>query len=258
MNKTITTLLFMISTSLCIAQGNNTISKQSSFQLNLGLNQLKEENLHPKVHSGMIYGLNYSNSRTSLRQKIFQLAVHFSKPKTKFESLAASMNLQLYGSYSFLFHEIKKNNFTVCLGPELDVHYNLSHYPNWDESHLYWSNYLSLRIHNKLRYQLNTKQLLTLNFSIPVFSVISRPELNRMYKIDNVTFGGIIENMHSNLEGACWNHSFALKSNLEYQFTITEKITQAICYSFNYFKMRASEGFPFQSTQHLIGLKLYY
>jgi hypothetical protein len=224
----------------------------------VGINQLKEENLHPKVHSGMIYDLRYSNIRTNLYQKQLQFGVHFSKLKTKYESLAASMNLQLYGSYSYLFHGIKKNKFTFMLGSELKFHYSISHYPSWDESHLYWSNYFGLGVHSKIKYQRNKEQELTLDFSTPIISVISRPELDRMYKIDDISLGGIISSMHSNLEGTFWNHSFVLKSQFEYKFTTSKQIAQAICYSFNYHRMQANKGLPFQNIQHLIGLKLYY
>jgi hypothetical protein len=118
--------------------------------------------------------------------------------------------------------------------------------------------FLGLGVLNTLKYQLNNKQQLTLDFSIPVVSVISRPELDRMYKIDDISLGGIISSMHSNLEGAFWNKSFAIKSRLEYHFSISNHVTHAICYSFNYSRTRENEGLPFQNIQHLVGLKLCY
>lgn len=250
--------LFLFAGSFCFGQDSITFSKQNTFQLGTGLNQLKEKNLHPKAHSGACFGLFYSNLRTKLNQKQFEIGVQFSRPKTKYESLAASVNIQLFANYAYLFNGITKNKFTYSLGPELGLHYNLSLYPNWDESHLYWADYLGVGVRNKLKYQLNEKQGLTLEISVPVASVISRPELDRMYKIDDISFGGILNSMHSNPEGAIWNHSFVVKSRLEYRFQISERVTQAICYSFNYSRFRAKEGLPFQNLQHLIGLKLYY
>jgi hypothetical protein len=257
-HKNITTFLLLISVNFCFGQGSIPNSRQNSFQLNIGINQLKEENLHPKVHAGMIYGLRYSNVRTNLHQRQFQIGIHFSQPKTKYENLASSMNIQIDACYSYLFYIVTKNKFTFSLGPELGLHYSLSHYPNWDESHLYWSDFLGLGVLNTLKYQLNNKQQLTLDFSIPVVSVISRPELDRMYKIDDISLGGIISSMHSNLEGAFWNKSFAIKSRLEYHFSISNHVTHAICYSFNYSRTRENEGLPFQNIQHLVGLKLCY
>ncbi len=257
-NKIIMALLILFSGSFCFGQDSKPFSKQNSFQLDAGLNQLKEKNLHPKAHSGACFGLLYSNLKTKLNQKQFEIGVQFSRPKTKYESLAASVNIQLFANYAYLFNGFTKNKFTYTLGPELGLHYNLSLYPNWDESHLYWSDYLGLGVRNKLKYQLNDKHALTVDISIPIASVLSRPDLERMYKIDDISVGGILSSMHSNLEGALWNHSFLAKSRLEYRFKISERVTQAICYSFNYSRLRANEGLPFQNLQHLIGLKLYY
>lgn len=251
-------VFLLYSVNLCFGQDSSHVSKHNSFQLHVGLNQLKEENLHPKVHSGVIYGLYYSNTRTNIHQSIFQLGVQFSRTKTKHESLAASMNLQIDASYSYLFKMINRNKFIFRFGPLIELHYSLSHYPNWDESHLYWSDYLGFGIHTQSKYQLTKKQVLSLDISSPVVSVISRPQLNRMHKIDDISFGGIISSMHSNLEGAFWNHSLVIKSRVEYRFTISKRVSQAICYSFNYSRMKANKGLPFQDIQHLIGLKLYF
>ena len=258
MRLIIVTLLFFLHSSLCFGQEVNTLSKQNSFQVDVILNQLKEENLHPKVHSGVGFGLHYSHLRKKSNQTQFEIGLQFSRPKTKYESLAASMNIQLFANYAYLLNGITKNKFTHTLGPEIELHYNLSLYPNWDESHLYWADYLGLGIRNKLEYQLNEKKALTLDVSVPFASLISRPEFDRMYKIDDISVGGILGSMHSNLEGALWNHSFIVKSRLEYLFQISERLTQAICYSFNYSRFRAKEGLPFQNVQYLIGLKLYF
>ena len=244
--------------NVCCGQDESTLLKLNSFQLDAGINLLKEENLHPKVHGGAVFGILYSNLRTKSNHKQFDIGIQFSRLKTEYESLAATMNIQLFANYAYLFNGITNDKFTYNIGPKLGLHYNLSLYPNWDESHLYWADYLCLGLRNKLKYQLNEKQALTVDLSIPVFSLISRPELNRIYKIDNISAGGIINSMHSNLKGALWNHSFIIKSRIEYCFKINNRIKQAICYSLNYSRLMEKEGLPFQNLQHLIGLKIYY
>jgi len=258
MRLIIVTLLLFLHSSLCFGQEVKTLSKQNSFQVDVFLNQLKEENLHPKVHSGAGYGLLYSGLRKKRNQTQFEIGLQFSRPKTKYESLAASMNIQLFSNYAFLFNGITNNKFAYQLGPELGLHYNLSLYPNWDESHLYWADYLGLGLRNTFNYQLNGKHALTFNISVPLVSLISRPELDRIYKIDDISVGGIFGSMHSNLEGVLWNHSFIAKSRFEYHFQITDHLTQSICYSFNYSRIQAKAGLPLQNLQHLIGLKLYF
>ena len=136
--------------------------------------------------------------------------------------------------------------------------YNLSFYPNWDESHLYWGSSFNIGIGNKLNYQINDKQTLVIDLDISLFSVFSRPELDRQYKIDDISFGGIIKNIHSNLETGTMNKSVLATFQSEYQFRISKKITQAICYSYNYERLKSDEGLPFQGSLHQIGLKIYF
>jgi len=93
---------------------------------------------------------------------------------------------------------------------------------------------------------------------ISLISVFSRPELDRQYKIDDISFGGIIENMHSNLEAGTINKSFSVAFQTEYQFHTSEKITQAICYSYDYRRLKSNKGNPFQGSLHQIGLKIYF
>ena len=138
------------------------------------------------------------------------------------------------------------------------LNYNLSFYPNWDESHFYWGDFLSLGIANKFKYNLNQTQFIILDISIPVFSIFSRPEFNRQYKIDDISFSGILNEMNSNLETGTLDKSFFIHSQIEYQFRISNKIRQTFFYSYNYTRIKSSKGLPFQNSQHKIGFKFYF
>ncbi|MBU3927639.1 MAG: hypothetical protein KKB74_07515, partial [Bacteroidetes bacterium] len=253
--KHIFILLFALFTCSIGAQEIPDIIKLSSFQLNFGVNKLKDENLHAKVHTGILYGLIYEHTKQTKNISNFGIGLIYSRLKTKYEELSASANIQLFGNYDYLFETVKKGKLTYFIGPEVKLHYNLSFYPNWDESHLYWGSWLNLGVRNNLSYQMGDKQTLVFDMGLSLFSVFSRPKLDRQYKIDDVSIIGIAENTHSNLEAGTINKSLLVVFQTEYQFHTCEKITQAICYSYDYKRLKSNEGNPLQGSLHQIGYK---
>ena len=231
MNRLIKIAFLFVTINLFAQEEKKNISSYS-FQFDIGSNQIKEKNLHPKVHSGILYGLSYEYKCGEQNISQFKFGINYSTLKTDFENSSESINIQVIANYSYLFELIKKNRFSYCLGPEINLNYNLSFYPNWDESHFYWADFISLGISNKIKYQINQTQFLTFDLSIPLFSVFSRPELNRQYKIDDISFSGILKNMNSNLEIGSLNKSFYMNLQIEYQFVISDKFMQAISYSY--------------------------
>ncbi|HLP05995.1 MAG TPA: hypothetical protein VK152_11260 [Paludibacter sp.] len=252
------TLLFSTTVFPAMSQEKGQMQLKNSFQLMFGLNELKEGNLHDKVHNGILNGLIYEHSKQSNNISLYNIGLKFSRVKTAYEDLSASAYAELFGRYGYFFKVTSKTKSTFHFGPEIRLNYDVSFYPNWDESHLYWANYLSLGIGNQYQYQITDKQSLKINICIPLFSAFSRPIPDRQYKIDNTSFGGIINSLNSNLESGTVNKSFYLNTNVEYVFRITDRISEAICYSYNYTRLSSREGLPFQSNQHGIGLKLYF
>lgn len=254
-------VLFLI---CCIFTSANLIAQledksiQNSVQLSIGINQIKDKNLHPKVHTGAIYTIQYNHSRTKKNHSTLDFSFSYGQVKTVLEEASNSLGIQLNGSYGYLFRLDLKDKFTYFLGPKLAFNYRLSHYPMWDDSHLYWADDFSLEMANIIQYSFQNNTALVGYLDLSVFSVFSRPKLNRAYKIDDVSLGGIIKNMHSNFDVGTFNKAFNLDLGIEYQFKIAKKITQAICYSFNYHRFKAKEGMAFSNLQHNLGLKLYF
>ncbi|MCF8379080.1 MAG: hypothetical protein K9H49_05845 [Bacteroidales bacterium] len=251
-------VLFALFTSSLGAQGVPDVIKLNSFQLDGGVNKLKEENLHTKVHTGLLYGLVYEHTRQTKNISNFGIGLRFSRLKTKYEELSASANIQLFGKYGYLFESVKSSRVAYNIGPGIKLHYNLSYYPNWDESHLYWGSSLNFGISNKFKYQVNNNQTLAFDLYFSLFSILSRPERDRQYKIDNISVLGILKNLNSNLEAGTVNKSFQTTFRAEYLFHTSENITQAICYSYDYSRLKENEGNPFQGSLHQLGLKIYF
>jgi len=256
--KTTSTFLLIFFAFALQAQENISLYQSNGLQLDVGLIQLKEENLHPKVHRGLLYGLKYEHVRLKTGISAFQIGMGFSRLKTKYEALSASANVQLQGGYQYLIKITNTNKLTYHLGPEINLVYDLSYFPNWDESHLYWAGCLDLGIGNKFIYHINTRQSFVLDLDFSLVSVFSRPELDRQYKIDDISIGSMVESLNSNPEGGTINKSANLSLMAEYRFHIGEKITQAICYSSDYKRIKRIEGLHLQVILHKIGLKIYF
>jgi hypothetical protein len=118
-------------------------SKTYSINFQLGLNQIKEMNLLPLVHKGRLteFSLETEKIKCNLRQ--FQFSFLYSRIKTGVEEMPKSGNIRLGLDYSYNFLIFKKNNLRYFLGPQASLCYSYMLYPNWDDSHGYWADYLS-------------------------------------------------------------------------------------------------------------------
>ena len=72
------------------------------------------------------------------------------------------------------------------------------------------ANYLSGGVGNRISYKTGDKTF-NFNLDIPIISCISRPENNRQFKIDDMTFVGIVKNLSSNPEVVLPDKNFYVK-----------------------------------------------
>ena len=257
MKRSLFILLFLLGAKL-FAQVSIDSFKRNSIQLIFGINQLKEENLHPKVHSGRVTGISYQHFLKSKNISDFDVTLKWSRAKTEYEDLSATANAHITGSYSYLFKIINNPRILYALGPEISIQYNLGFYPNWDESHLYWANHMDLGADNYLLYRVSKSGILLFNLGFSVFSVFNRPEYDRMYKIGTYSFEKVIHDLHSDYEFGSINKTIRMAFHMEYQFLLHPKFTQALCYSYEYLKINGNESLPFQNNLHQVGFKIYF
>ena len=253
--KKILSLLFLLQSINLLCQ-QETHTKQNSFGLSLALNQIKEENLHPKVHRGVAYGLYYYHEKTKNHLPCYELNFQFSKIKTVFEEASTTMNIQFAARYAYLINLQKNTQQHFYIGPELAANYSLNYYPKWDDSHLYWADDFALGVASKLKKQLSDNNVLTFDLGLSLFALLSRPEFNRAYKIDDVSFGAILKNMNSHFEAGTFNKVITLHFKTAYQFKISKKITQMLCFAIKYRRLKTADGKPFQNLQYSFGIHL--
>jgi hypothetical protein len=225
--------------------------------MQFGVNQIKEENLHPKAHTGTLLVLSYGYEKRAKVWHQFQFSMGYSRLKTELEDVSKSVNLKLNMAYSWNYPLVKKEHFEYYLGPEASAAYSASFLPNWDDSHLYWADYYSLGIRNSFSVMTSKETEWVTFVSLPLFSVFSRPPLYRLYKIDETDFSGILHNLNSNLAPAHLTNVFYFKLQTEYRFPVWVRKRQAFSFTIEYLHMRHDEGNAFSQLMYQLGIKLF-
>lgn len=219
----------------------------SRISFNLGYNQVKEENLHPKVFSGLIINPSYSLSKFGKNTSEYCAGLKVSLLNTAYEDFPSAIGIALYSNYKYLFFLAGDGKLNYSLGPIIDLQYGTYAFFNWDESHFYYANYISGGISSRISHNIGNSSF-EYKFDIPIVSIICRPELNRQFKIDDMTFWGVIHNLASNPEFTLPNKNFLVNLAIEWKYNIKG----ALGYNFKYHFMQASAGKPYQNIEHTI------
>jgi len=224
--------------------------------LRFGMNEMKEENLVPLVHTGFIVTLNYEyRSEGSCFQRIL-LDLDYSRLETVRESSPLTAQLGLRASYSRVFGLIEDGSFNLLIGPAVGISFAGAYFPNWDDSHTYWATTYSLGATSMALWRLENGTRLLGWLSFPLLSLYSRPDPVRQYKLDDISVGGFARDWNSNLQAGFWNQAFFFRFSAEYQFPVFGTKMQAVSYSFGYSRVEGSGGNPVFQISHQIGLSV--
>jgi hypothetical protein len=251
--------VLLISINVALSQDSTGSLSPGSFHavgITIGVNQVKEENLLPRVHSGFITTLAYDYICISERYQDFKFALGISRIIANPEDVTKSANLMLTSSYSYCFKLIEVPNISYFIGPQAKLAYSVFFYPNWDESHLYWGNLFSIGVSNFGTYKICSRTRLVSTLTIALFSLYSRPNALRLYKIDELSFGSIFKSLHQNLEFGFITAVTTLHFDIEYQFPVFETKTEAFFYSFDYAHIGKGNALPFTQLFHQLGLRI--
>jgi hypothetical protein len=252
------TLFIILLSGIVFAQQNPALPiKQNSISIHSGHIQFKDENLHTKVFRGLSVGAYYSHSNTGKKISEYSTGLNMSLLNTMYEDFPSAVGVLIKLNYKYLFSVVSKENFMYYLGMVSDLQYGSNAYFNWDESHFYYANYIGLGIGNRLSYIMN-KRSFDLDLDIPLVALISRPLPDRQYKIDNVTFSGIMKNLASNPEFALPDKNFLVRTNFAMNFFTKKMKTRVVGYNLKYHFMQAAKGKPYQNIENSISFKLVF
>jgi len=229
-----------------------------SVNLQLGMNQIKEGNLLPLVHTGRLTELAFETEKikNSLRQ--FQFSFLYSRIKTGVEETPISGNIKLGLNYSCNFLIFHKDNLRYYLGPQVSLCYSYMLYPNWDDSHGYWADYLSFGLNNILSVSVKHENewFSSLDFSLAGF--FSRPEENRLYKMDDSSVEGILKALNSNIESGTVNRALRINFKTEYRFPVFINKREAITFNMNLSRFSRKNEQPVLQLIWQVGVKLMF
>ncbi|HPR31809.1 MAG TPA: hypothetical protein PLK12_06930 [Prolixibacteraceae bacterium] len=257
--KTSLILLFFLSlTGRAFARQTGDVpEKQNKISIGLGYAQYKDENLHPKAFRGLSLHVAYFHSveRRTISEYSFGLNTSFLN--TRYESFPGAYGLSLNGNYHYLFPVAGNDRWHYFIGPAAGFQYGTHAFFNWDESHLYFANYLGGGVSNRLIYNFD-KRSIVFDVGIPLLAVIFRPSPNRLYKIDDMTFGGIIKNLAGNPEFALPNHHFDINVRLEYRLKTSKRKSSSVAYNFRYHFMQANGGEPYRNVTQTLSYQFFF
>ena len=227
-----------------------------SVNIQLGLNQIKEMNLLPLVHKGILTEFSFETEKIKSGLRQFQFLFSYSRIKTSLEEMSKSGNISLGFNYSYNFLIFKKNNLSYYLGPKASLCYSFILFPNWDDSHGYWADHLSFGPNNILSVALRheSEWFTSLNFSL--FSLFSRPEEIRPYKMDDSSFGGILKALNSNIEPGLMDKIFQINFKTEYRFPVFVTKQEAITFNMNIIRISGNDEQPIFQIINMFGIKI--
>ncbi len=232
------------------------LHKSNSFNIQFGMNQIKEMNLLPLVHKGFLTELSFETEKikSSLRQ--FQFSLIYSRVKTGLEEISKSGNIKLALIYSYNFLIFQRNNLRYYSGPQTSLCYSFMLFPNFDDSHGYWADYLSFGLNNILSVSLRhqSEWFTSLNFTL--FSLFSRPEEIRPFKMDDSSSGGILKALNSNIEPGLINKVFQLRFKTEYRFPVFVIKREAITFNMDIIHISGNDEQPVFQIINRFGIKI--
>ena len=252
-------LIFILTGNLIKGQDTDLSSnhaKTYSVNFQMGLNQIKELNLLPLVHKGRLTELSFETEKIKSSLRHFQFSFLYSRIKTGEEEMAKSGNMQLGLDYSYNFLIFQKNNLRYYLGPQASLCYSYMLYPNWDDSHGYWADYLSFGPNNILSLSVKNEREWFTSLDFSLISFFSRPEENRPYKMDDSSLGGILKAMNSNIESGSVNKALQINFKTEYRFPIFVKKREAITYNMKIIRLSQKNEQPVFQVNWQVGIKI--
>jgi len=255
---TVAAVLLWAAGERCTAQEElpDTVRSIHAIGFGAAVNQMKEENLLPRVHSGFLVDLSYEYRRFGERYQNVQIALGFSRLSAEPEDLAATASILINASYAYDFRLVEKEDLIFLLGPEARLLYSVTLFPKWDDSHLYWASLWSMGPNAVALFGLKSRSRIAVRLSLPIISLYSRPPADRLYKMDEGSFDQVVRSLHSDLRLGAWNAFFYLHLEVEYQFPVFQHSEEAISYSLDRLWIRRDDGNPFSQLIHQIALKV--
>lgn len=221
--------------------------------------QIKENNFCGLKHKN--FGSKFQLSFLKTKDKYYQtynFSVDFVRPESKYEDGALSVYASIKFQYDILFpvNQLHLGNFQI--GGLAKADYKFAYYPNWDESHLYWANFIGFGFKSKYLKTITENKNIYISIDLPILGMVSRTETDRYYKIEELNFSNIIAKNHQHLQLSSVNNYFDLNLNIGINLKYSQDFSTDFVYFCEYANIYTNYSKTFRMLQHGLALKLNF
>jgi len=210
-------LLLLTSPALAVAQ---QAPRRVDWGVELGITslQLRDEVLNPLRHSGTLAFLGVFRDQSGAKlSSRFGLEASFNPVSTRYESAKNSFVASLRLGYRRLYRVGDvTDGLELHVGGTAELYTHTAYFGDWDDSHGYWLTAYSVAPSAALRFVRWRGHTLSLEASLPILAMVSRPDAPILHKVDNNTFGAIVAKLHENLTPTSLHEHVAVDATLRY------------------------------------------
>jgi hypothetical protein len=233
MNKTILSIVFLLSITSVFAQEDSR-TKKNSLEFSTGYTNgyLKNLSFAPVVsydYSGLNYQLKYT--RITKRDKLFEVQLYYldSELETNIIPESNPQYSKVVLNFSSLKQVYKNEKFSIYLG--LQTQTNVSSFNDWKQ----YDFQQKLGIAGRFSYQVDEKQSVSSKLTIPLVMWRTSTFEENFYSIGKY-------------QSVLWT--------TDYKYTLSKNVDVEASYNFNYDRLQISDAF--RELQHQINLGINY
>jgi hypothetical protein len=182
---------------------------------------LKDEVLNPLRHSGTFVSLGFFYERPRPRSASrFDLDLVFNPVSSRYESGKDSFASALRLAYRRVRQVARPGaELRLLAGGAVAFTNQFAYFDNWDDSHGYWLTAYSIDATGTLEYTAWVGRPVSLEVTVPLLALVSRPRSPILYKSDSTDFGWIVRKLHERMTLTSLHRHRAVEATLRLSMT---------------------------------------
>jgi hypothetical protein len=235
---------------------------RTDFGIAIGMSpyQLKDNVLNKVRHagSGFSLALSHERIRESSRSR-FELSLGFNQIGSRYESERETVALATLLNYRRVRAARQFSpHLNLFLGGIAGVDSRIGFFENWDESHIYWLTSYYLGPTGVLTYSRSGASTLSLEVSLPLLALVSRPPERSLYKELDPSFSGILSYLHEDLRLTSIHQHRALDVTVRYSFGQTASLGKTLFWRLTYIHNSMPHSRDIDILSHTFGVAVLF
>ena len=254
-------IIFLL-TLLALLIGSSLSAKEKTLGFSISLHeyQIRENTLTNIRHRGLnlSYGINY-NILKEEQIKALKFGLSYNKIKSRYENDRLSFAVNPSLSYS-LVKKIKdlKNDLKYYVGGSVGWDLTVSHFEDWDESHVNWLNQYYISLNQKFNYLISSRSNLYLELEIPILLYLSRPPERFLFKEVDPDLFSLLGDFHQDMRITTIHEHLQTDIQFKYTFKNSDKLTSGYFWKFRLLKNDVHDSEEIFIITHSFGFELIF